>query len=191
IDGTHILVVVPKAVQERFRNRKNCVSVNCQVIIDDKMRIRNLIDRWPGSVHDSRIFRNSRIYDLLESNAYSGHLLGDAGYPCKRYLLTPHSNPTTASEKKYQKAHIRTRNLIERMFGAWKTKFFCLRTQLRLKLETILNVIVACGVILNFCINEKEEIQLQPADINENMSGSDGDIQGMQKRRNLINSYFI
>jgi len=59
--------------------------------------------RWPGSVHDSTIFDNSLLRAQLENNEYKGcFLLGDGGYPCRKYLMTPLLNPTTAAEKKYQ-----------------------------------------------------------------------------------------
>ena len=81
---------------------------------------------------------------------------GDAGYASKVYLLTPLASPVSLAENKYQKAYIKTRNLIERTFGAWKAKFFCLQTKLRLKLSTSLSVIVACAVLWNFIIKKKK-----------------------------------
>lgn len=70
-------------------------------------------------------------------------------------MLTPLRSPITPAEKSYQFHHIRTRNLIERTFGAWKSKFQCLKG-LRLKLSTSMNVITACAVIWNFLLLAKE-----------------------------------
>ncbi|KAJ8949427.1 hypothetical protein NQ318_007527 [Aromia moschata] len=52
-----------------------------------------------------------------------GILTGDNGYPSSRHLLTPVLNPTTNPEEEYNRAHIRTRNVIERTFGIMKNKF--------------------------------------------------------------------
>lgn len=81
IDGTHIKVKGPRKLKERFRNRKNEISVNCQVVFDDQMRLMNLSARWPGSTHDSRMFKECELYSILEYGNYPGHLLGDSAHP--------------------------------------------------------------------------------------------------------------
>lgn len=54
----------------------------------------NVVAKWPGSTHDSFVFTNSLIHERLESNhAFEdGYLLGDSGYPCKPFLMTPYPN---------------------------------------------------------------------------------------------------
>jgi len=126
IDCTHIHVRptdVPD--KELFRNRKGKLSLNCQAVVDADLRFLNLVTRWPGSVHDSRIFRTSELYASFETNEIDyGILLGDNGYGLSRYLLTPVLNVTPHSaEARYNKSQIKTRNCIERAFGAWKRKF--------------------------------------------------------------------
>ncbi len=82
-----------------FRNRKGYCSINVQVVCDEKAHITNIVARWPGSTHDSRIFDNSHLCALLEIHAFQGHLVGDNGYPCRAYLLTPILNPSMPAEK--------------------------------------------------------------------------------------------
>ncbi|CAK1588714.1 unnamed protein product [Parnassius mnemosyne] len=86
----------------------------------------DIVTRWRGSVHDSRIFRECRLKQRFEAGAFSGILLGDSGYPCTPYLFTPLLNPTTPQEERYNRSHIRTRNTVERCFGLWKQPFRCL-----------------------------------------------------------------
>lgn len=61
-------------------------------------------------------------------------LLGDNGYPCLHYLLTPLLQPYTRVEVKYNDSHKNTRNILERVFGWWKRKFACLYYGLTVKL---------------------------------------------------------
>ena len=63
--------------------------------------------------------------------------------------MTPILNPQNAAERRYNYAHIRTRNTVERLFGVWKRRFSCLETGLRVKKETALVIIVATAVLHN------------------------------------------
>ena len=159
-----MIIRVPKPHAKVFFDRKNNTSMNIQVVVGPDMRIYNFVNRFPGSFHDSRILENSSLGAQLQSEPPAGHLLGDAGYPLHPYLLTPfraregafdHLSP---AELRYQKAHTSNRNLIERFFGAWKSKFACLQGKMRLRLETALLVINACAMIWNFLITLREEL---------------------------------
>lgn len=64
-------------------------------------------------------------------------------------MFTPLRNPTTAPERKYNKAQIRTRNIIEITFGLWKRRFSCLRRSLANAPQTIVNIIITCALLHN------------------------------------------
>lgn len=84
----------------------------------------DIVARWPGSAHDSNIFRNSRLHARLESGEFKNMaILGDSGYALKSYMLTPLLNPVGRSQMLYNESQIRTRNIIERCFGVWKRRF--------------------------------------------------------------------
>jgi len=63
------------------------------------MEFTDIVARWYGSAHDSRIFDNSWIKDKIESKTVPGLLLGDSGYACTQFLMTPLLNPVTSAEK--------------------------------------------------------------------------------------------
>ena len=75
--------------------------MNVQAVCSYDFIFANIVARWPGSVHDSRIFRNSRLCAEFENHAYDGILLGDSGYALKPYLLTPILNPQTPPERRF------------------------------------------------------------------------------------------
>ena len=135
VDCTHIALQSPGGDNaELFRNRKGYFSLNVQAVASSDLQFTNVVSRWQGSAHDSTIFSNSRLCARFEAGEFDGgYLLGDAGYPCKPYLLTPIAAPTSPAEQRYNYAHIQTRNTIERAFGVLKRRFPCLRLGLRVK----------------------------------------------------------
>ncbi|XP_053378584.1 putative nuclease HARBI1 [Mercenaria mercenaria] len=105
IDGTHIKILAPSEEEDIFVNRKGYHSINVQVVFDAFDRIEDIVARWPGSTHDSRILHNSGLRQLFEKGIVHGgyHLLGDSGYPCRRWLLTPYLNPQPGAQSAYNR----------------------------------------------------------------------------------------
>jgi hypothetical protein len=89
---------------------------------------------------------------MFENDQVEGYLVGDGGYACRSYMMTPLLNPTTGPEKKYNVAQIQARNRIERTNGILKRRFPCLKYGLRLKLENTVQVIIATIVLHNIAI---------------------------------------
>ena len=55
-------------------------------------RFLNIVAKWPGSTHYklSHIFQTSAIRLCLEGTTLdNGVLVGDSGYACLHYLMTP------------------------------------------------------------------------------------------------------
>lgn len=67
VDCTHVQLVPPASQEHIYRNRKHTHSMNMQVICDARRLITNVVAKYPGSVHDSFIFRNSAIYRQLRN----------------------------------------------------------------------------------------------------------------------------
>lgn len=112
-----------------------------------------------GNVNKT-LFLNSNIFERFlngefKRNGVESLLLGDGGYGFEQFLAVPLrevNRERTPAENLYQRAHISTRNVVERFNGQWKKRFPCLWVGMRFrKLETVLNVIVATAVLHNLC----------------------------------------
>ncbi|KAJ4444991.1 hypothetical protein ANN_06790 [Periplaneta americana] len=178
----------------------------------------DIVARWPGSTHDSTIFHESRLRALLETREIAnGYLLGDGGYPCKSYLLTPLQNPGTRAEQRYNTAHKATHNTVERQYGVWKRRFPVLSMGLRCHLQNMSNIIVSTAVLHNIAIAARENLPPEDPEVNRilllirhqdeiplqgNLRGNqqipavhlnyrDDDNPGQTTRRAVINRHFM
>lgn len=180
---------------EIFRCRKSYFALNVQTVSDAKLKIRNVVVRWPGSTHDQTIFNNSSLKRAFENGNFGRYLLiGDSGYSLQSYLMTKLIETRTAAENLYNESIIRTRNTVERQYGVWKRRFPILKLGMRMKLETIMNVIVATAVLHNVALDMNEEIpeNWNEVDVEEvqNEEPANNMIPGRHTRQLIINEHF-
>ena len=86
-------------------------------------------------------------------------VLGDSGYTSKMcWLMVPYAYKGDASrwEKRYNKFHSQTRIVIEQAFGMLKARFRCLLKRLDTKVEKSTDIILACMILHNVCVDAKE-----------------------------------
>ncbi|XP_015608311.1 putative nuclease HARBI1 [Cephus cinctus] len=121
-------------------------------IVGPRMEFLDIVPEWPSSEHDNRIFQNSRICMKYANAERNGILVGDAGYPCLPFLLTPIANPITDEQMCYNNIHGRTRRIVERTYDVWKRRFPCLARGLTAKLLCSTTIVVACAVLHNMSL---------------------------------------
>lgn len=154
--------------------------------------ILDIVVRHPGSTHDSTIFDRSSIPIRFELDQLRGILLGDSGYACQRFLITPVLRPDNNAEVRYNTAHRKTRAIVEQLFDRWKRRFPCLHYGLRTKLTTTTAIICATAVLYNICIQhrldriEEEHIQDEIFEVAPNR----GDGIALAHRRAFILQHF-
>lgn len=68
IDGTFILIKAPYEDPEVYITRKCNYAITLQAICDSSLKFIDVFVGYPGSVSDTRIFRNSDIYRSIEEN---------------------------------------------------------------------------------------------------------------------------
>ncbi|XP_056598305.1 putative nuclease HARBI1 [Triplophysa dalaica] len=185
LDGTHIPIIAPSQNEADYVNRKSIHSINVQIICDAAHIITNVEAKWPGSVHDSRIYRESSLSNRMGQGEMDGLLLGDRGYPCQPTLMTPYPEPEPGPQQHFNMAHNRTRARVEMTIGLLKSRFQCLR-HLRVTPERACDIIVACVVLHNIAIIRGEQHPaLQTQDPEADLIHT-GDFQDGRVVRDLI-----
>lgn len=133
----------------------------------------NCVAQWPGSVHDARILRESRLFQDFEGNQspVQGMLLGGSGYMVRDWLLIPFANPSTPAERSFNFHQSSTRCAVQRAIGVLKRRWHCLR-RLRLNPPKACKVIMVCVMLHNQARYMNLEV---PSDSESEDDGEDDD----------------
>ncbi|XP_062554268.1 putative nuclease HARBI1 [Armigeres subalbatus] len=149
IDCTHVKIERPHRHPDEFINRKGLASFNVQATCDANDVITSIDCSWPGSVHDSRIWKNSDVYRTMFENTSGALLLGDEGYAIAPWIMTPYRNPDTVVRVNYNKIFCRERVVIERVFGQVKRRFPFLQNTVRMITHRVPSMVLACFILHN------------------------------------------
>ena len=115
----------------------------------------NVVAKWPGNAHDSFIFQDSLIYDKLNDemkDLEDGFLIGDSGYGCKPFLMTPYPHPCTQHQEAFNEALGKTSVKIEQSFGIFKRRFHLMHSELQMDPVNVSQLVGACAVLHNIGI---------------------------------------
>ena len=169
IDGTHIRIKRPICNSQEYFNYKQFFSLSVQAVCDFQGHFMDIDCRWPGSVHDAKIFANSSLNKKLSNGLLPvtykqllpGHaqipnyLIGDPAYPLLPYCMKEYQTCTTNQEVIFNNLLRTARNPIECAFGRLKARWSVLTKQIDLKLENLPIVIYSCFVLHNYCEQNK------------------------------------
>lgn len=199
IDGTHISIRAPIEEPDAYINRKKFHSINVQVICDENMVLTDVLAGWPGSVHDSRILRNSVVYNTA-ANKFPGnsHLLGDGGYPLQTWLMTPYrdNGHLTPKQTFFNSVLSSIRQTVERAIRLLNGRWRKLQHLDHLNQRLIVFIIITACVLHNVCLldddfdegymldNEEDDDNDNDND-NDNSAAGHSDRLAQQKRNNL------
>lgn len=95
VDGTIFpLEYKPPLNGEDYYNRKGGYGLHSLVFCDDMARIREITLGWPGSVHDNRVWRRSRIF-LNQEQFFNSrqYLIGDSAFHPSKVMVPSFKKP--------------------------------------------------------------------------------------------------
>jgi hypothetical protein len=128
-----------------FRYLKMCekfAAINIQATCNSREWFTNVDASWQGSVHDSRIWRNSVMLPIL----------------------TTHRGQTS-TERYFNQKHASSRVIIERCFGQLKRRFPVLMNPIRVSIiDRVLKIVISvlfCIIFQNFRIFRLKKISLK------------------------------
>lgn len=208
VDGTHVQIMAPSNSTLDFFDRKQRYSIGCQAVCDGNLRFLSVSAGYPGSVHDSRILRNSwlfqeannesilaaPIFHLNENIGLKPYLVGDAAYPLFSWLIKPfqQTKHLAYSQQQFNVELSRARVCIERAFGVLKGRWRVLLGKVCLEPSFVADIFVACAVLHNICQERREPVDdLQPQD-EPDLEQQNNEICGRgDEIRNLLLEYIV
>ncbi|KAE8695349.1 Detected protein of unknown function [Hibiscus syriacus] len=168
LDGTLIHVVVPANKQDLYSGmgKGDCYQ-NVLAICDFNMIFTFIVAGWEGVAHDARILSEA----LADPDAPfpfpppDKYYLCDAAYAHIQGFMAPYRNVrywlgdfrhmrALTNKEKFNHAHAKLRNIIERVFGVLKARFPILKRMTPFPLITQRNITISCFAIHNFIRKE-------------------------------------
>ena len=148
IDGTHIRIKHPIENSQDYYNYKQFFSLNVHTVCESHGRFIDVECKWPGSVHDAKVFADSAISKNLRGNllpiTYStlspgqdpipNYFIGDPAYPLTPYYMKEYQGCSSSSEVIFNNLLRSARNQVACSFGRLKAQWGFLRRMVALKL---------------------------------------------------------
>ena len=147
-------------------------STATQALVDSNYLFRDIVVRWPGSVHDARVFSNSQLYGLgcsgrlfspnvkeeISGQEIHPVILAYPAFPMSNWLLKgyPENVNTPRIQRRFNYRLSRARMTVENPFGRRKGRFPRFSKRLDMEVDGAVEVVAAACVIHNICEMRKE-----------------------------------
>ncbi|CAH9120108.1 unnamed protein product [Cuscuta epithymum] len=179
IDGTHIPAMISGRETSSYRNRHGIISQNVLATCNFDLQFMYVLSGWEGSAHDSKVLTDAltRENGLKVPNGY--FYLADCGYPNRRQFLAPfrgtryhlqdfagQGRDPNNSKELFNLRHASLRNVVERIFGIFKSRFVIFKTAPPFPFRTQAELVLACVGLHNFLRKEcrSDEFPVDPED---------------------------
>ena len=131
-DGTHVPIFPPVKYLQDYFCYKMFHSLNVQAVCDYRGIFMDVECRWPGSVHDAKVFANSSFNKKLVSGqmpkthvsvwfpgseTLSNYVIGDPAYPLTPFCMKEYDTCASNEQVMFNALLRAARNPIECAFG--------------------------------------------------------------------------
>ncbi|XP_024010403.1 putative nuclease HARBI1 [Eutrema salsugineum] len=205
LDDTHIPATVFGPDVASYRNRKGEISQNVLAACNFDLEFIYVLSGWEGSAHDSRVLsdaltRRTNNFQVPEGKFY----LVDCGFANRLNFLAPFRgvryhlqewtgkgrDPNTAAEL-FNLRHASLRNVIERIFGIFKSRFVFFKSQPPFSYEKQAGLVLACAALHNFLRKEcRSDLGEFPGEENTtNQVDRDEFLETQEQDREIANNW--
>lgn len=177
IDSVYIPIKAPKTDKDIFITKANGYAFVAQGICDSDFKFIDIFVGCPGSYNDTKVFRNSPIYnDVLENKELlfddGEYIIGDEAYLILDWCVPnfiDKGNLTTA-QKLFNDVHSVQSKYIKRSWAALFGRFKRLKYLDMNRNDLIPATVLACCVLHNICMDyEKNKFEYYESNGNESL----------------------
>ena len=145
-DGTHFHIKTPSTDSHDYFCYKQYYSLNVQAVRDYRGMFIDMDCRWPGCVHDAKVFSNSTLNHRMRSGSLPqtfntlsherekvpNYVMGDPAYPLTPYCMKEFESCTTNAQVLFNELLRSARNQIDCAFGRLKARWSILTRRIDL-----------------------------------------------------------
>ncbi|XP_006595371.3 uncharacterized protein [Glycine max] len=179
IDGTHIPASVKGRDVSSYRDRHGNISQNVLAACNFDLEFMYVLSGWEGSAHDSKVLSDALARKNGLKVPQGKYYLVDCGFPNRRKFLAPyrgvryhlqdfagHGNDPENEKELFNLRHASLRNVIERIFGIFKSRFTIFKSAPPFLFKTQAELVLACAALHNFLRKEcrSDEFPVEPTD---------------------------
>ncbi|RZC08983.1 hypothetical protein D0Y65_015622 [Glycine soja] len=179
IDGTHIPASVKGRDVSSYRDRHGNMSQNVLAACNFDLEFMYVLSGWEGSAHDSKVLSDALARKNGLKVPQGKYYLVDCGFPNRRKFLAPyrgvryhlqdfagHGNDPENEKELFNLRHASLRNVIERIFGIFKSRFTIFKSAPPFLFKTQAELVLACAALHNFLRKEcrSNEFPVEPTD---------------------------
>uniref|UniRef100_A0A4W5QYD8 C2H2-type domain-containing protein n=1 Tax=Hucho hucho TaxID=62062 RepID=A0A4W5QYD8_9TELE len=150
------------------------ILIDTHVVFDAHCKVLYVVQK---SV-DQEILSEGGLKQIEGLLALAGyHLLGDSGYPCRQWLLTPYLHPLPGPQLNYNRALKKTRGVMRKGISQMKRRFPILQADIQLKPERVSRIIIICAILHNICRERNIPLPEGEDDDDDDDNDDDNDVK--------------